>query len=156
MFYSIATHPAIQAAHQAHQARQARQTRHSLNASAALGNAALQAFLESTFSDLKPESPAPTEPTAASAASAEKASESHFSLALDVPGLSREQIDIAIEADVVRISSTAEAPRKLSTAYRFPLEIDVQNSSAKLENGVLTLSLAKQIPQSNIAKLAIN
>lgn len=131
MFYSITNRP----------------SRQSLHASAALDNAALQAFLESTFSVLKQEIPKP--------ASADE-EDNIFKLVLDVPGLTREQIAIAIEADVVRISSNADAPRKLNTAYRFPTEIDAQNSSAKLENGVLTLSLGKQVLANKVVKLDIN
>ncbi|MDP3412203.1 MAG: Hsp20/alpha crystallin family protein, partial [Polaromonas sp.] len=71
-------------------------------------------------------------------------------------GLAKEQLDIGIEGDVVRISSKADAPRSVKAAYRFPLEIDTAASAAKLENGVLTLTLAKKIPVSNVTQLAIS
>jgi HSP20 family molecular chaperone IbpA len=134
MFYSVTTRP----------------SRQSFKASAALDNAALQAFFESTYSnlkqDLKQDNPKPAEPD-------EK--EGFFSLTLDVPGLTREQIDISVEVDVVRINSTADALRKFNTVYRFPVAIDVQSSHAKLENGVLSLSLSKQILSSKRVKLSI-
>ena len=76
-------------------------------------------------------------------------------LQLDVPGLAREQLDIGIEGDVVRVSSKDDAPRKVKAAWRFPLEIDTANSSAKLENGVLTLTLGKKVPVSNVTHLDI-
>lgn len=82
--------------------------------------------------------------------------EKAYSLQLDVPGLAKEQLDIGIEGDVVRISSKAEAPRSVKAAWRFPLEIDTAASTAKLENGVLTLTLAKKIPVSKVTQLAIN
>lgn len=81
--------------------------------------------------------------------------EKTYSLELDVPGLTREQIDIGIEADVVRVASKADAPRSVKAAWRFPLEIDVQASTAKLENGVLTLTLGKKFPVSKISPLTI-
>ncbi len=56
----------------------------------------------------------------------------------------------------MRISSKADAARALKAAYRFPLEIDVASSTAKLENGVLTLTLGKKIPVSNVSQLAIS
>ena len=46
-------------------------------------------------------------------------------------------------------------PRKVKAAWRFPLEIDTANSSAKLENGVLTLTLGKKVPVSNVTHLDI-
>ncbi len=76
-------------------------------------------------------------------------------LTLDVPGVSREQLDIGIEGDVVRVSSKEDAARKVKAAWRFPLEIDVTASGAKLENGVLTLTLGKKVPVSNVSQLAI-
>jgi HSP20 family protein len=55
----------------------------------------------------------------------------------------------------VRISSKTDAARSVRAAWRFPLEIDVAGSSAKLENGVLSLSLGKKIPESKVAQLPI-
>lgn len=82
--------------------------------------------------------------------------ESSYTLQLDMPGIPKEQLDIGIEGDVVRISSKADAPRQVKAAWRFPLEIDTANSSAKLENGVLQLTLGKKVPVSNVSALLIN
>ncbi|RYF34112.1 MAG: Hsp20/alpha crystallin family protein [Comamonadaceae bacterium] len=79
-----------------------------------------------------------------------------WTLSLDVPGLSRDDLGIAIEGAVVRIESKAEAKRTFKAAYELPLEIDVSASDAKLENGVLTLKLGKRVPVSNVSQLAIN
>ena len=65
-------------------------------------------------------------------------------LTLDVPGLSREQIDIQIDANIVKLENVADAPRKLKLAYELAQEIDVDASEARLENGVLTLRLARK------------
>ena len=81
--------------------------------------------------------------------------EAGYQLQLDVPGLSKEQLDISIEADVVRVTSKADAPRQVKAAWRFPLEVDVAASSATLENGVLTLKLGKKVPVSNVSQLVI-
>lgn len=133
MFYSLATRPA------------SRFQRHS---PALINNGALDKFLDDTLASL---SGARANP-AATVEDGEKA----YSLQLDVPGLAKEQLDIGIEGDVVRISSKAEAPRSVKAAWRFPLEIDTAASTAKLENGVLTLTLAKKIPVSKVTQLAIN
>jgi len=82
--------------------------------------------------------------------------EKTWTLSLDVPGLSREDLSIGIEGAVVRIESKAEAKRQVKAAYELPLEVDAAASEAKLENGVLTLKLVKKLPVSNVAQLAIN
>jgi HSP20 family molecular chaperone IbpA len=82
--------------------------------------------------------------------------EKSWTLSFDVPGLSRDELTVAIEGAVVRIESKAEAKRQFKAAYELPQDIDVAASEAKLENGVLTLKLGKLIPVSNIAQLAIN
>lgn len=79
-----------------------------------------------------------------------------WTLSLDVPGLAREELSIGIEGAVVRIESKAEAKRPLKAAYELPQEIDVAHSEAKLENGVLTLKLAKLAPVSRVQPLAVN
>ncbi|MES2182943.1 MAG: Hsp20/alpha crystallin family protein [Pseudomonadota bacterium] len=79
-----------------------------------------------------------------------------WTLQLDVPGLAREQLTIGIEGAVVRIDSVKEAPRAFNASYELPQDIDVVASSARLENGVLTLTLGKKVPVSNVAQLAIN
>ena len=79
-----------------------------------------------------------------------------WTLTLDVPGLSRDDLTIGIEGAVVRIESKAEAKRQIKAAYELPQDIDVAASEAKLENGVLSLKLGKLVPVSNVAQLAIN
>ena len=78
-----------------------------------------------------------------------------WTLSLDVPGLSREDLDIGIEGAVVRIDSKAEAKRQFKAAYELPLDIDAGASEATLENGVLTLKLAKRVPVSQVTPLLI-
>jgi len=79
-----------------------------------------------------------------------------YTLRFDVPGVSREQLSIGIEANVVRLETLPEAARQYKAAYELPQDIDVAASEAKLENGVLTLKLAKVQPESKVTKLAIN
>lgn len=79
-----------------------------------------------------------------------------YEFAFDVPGVSREQLSIGIEGNVIRIETLPEAKRQYKAAYELPQDIDVAKSEAKLENGVLTLKLAKVLPESKAVKLAIN
>lgn len=79
-----------------------------------------------------------------------------YEFTFDVPGVSREQLSIGIEGNVIRIETLPEAKRQYKAAYELPQDIDVSKSEAKLENGVLTLKLAKVLPESKAVKLAIN
>ena len=81
--------------------------------------------------------------------------EKAYRLNFDVPGVSREQLHIEIEDNLVRISTHEDAPRQYRGSYELPQEIDAANSSAKLENGVLTLELVKRVPVSKATTLSI-
>ena len=72
--------------------------------------------------------------------------EQAWTVTLDVPGVTREQLSIDVDGSVVRVKTVADAPRQNPAAYELPAEIDAEATSAKLENGVLTLSLAKKKP----------
>jgi HSP20 family protein len=84
-----------------------------------------------------------------------KQDETAFHLALDMPGVTREQLAITIEDSVVRIHSREGAPRHYRAAYELPTEIDATQSEAKLENGVLTLKLFKKLPVNNAIEIAV-
>lgn len=77
-------------------------------------------------------------------------------LQLDVPGLTREQLTISIEGAVVRVQSVEGAPRQVQRAWELATEVDASASTAKLENGVLTLTLARVEPASKAATLTIH
>lgn len=81
--------------------------------------------------------------------------ENAFTLTLDMPGIAKEQLSISIEGAVVRIQSKEDAPRRYRAAYELPQDVDSAQSEAKLENGVLTLKLAKQVPVNNATELTI-
>ena len=81
--------------------------------------------------------------------------EQSWTLSIDVPGVAKDQLNIAIEGAVVRIDSTEAAARKVKASYELPLAVDAANSTASLENGVLTLKLAKKLPVRQIAQLSI-
>ena len=85
-----------------------------------------------------------------------KEEDQHWELSIDVPGVSREQLAIAIEGTTVRVSTVEGAPRQYRKAYEFTQDVDAAASSAKLENGVLTLTLAKLVPQSKATTLSID
>ncbi len=78
-----------------------------------------------------------------------------YSLSLDLPVVAKDQLDILIESNQLRIETKPEASRAYRAAYEFPTDLDAARSEAKLESGVLTVKLAKQAPQSNAVSLAI-
>jgi len=82
--------------------------------------------------------------------------ETSFTLSIDVPGIAKDQLSIAIEGAVVRISSKEGAVRKYRAAYELPQELDATLSDAKLELGVLTLKLAKKVPVKSETEIVIH
>jgi len=78
-----------------------------------------------------------------------------WTVTLDLPGVAREDLAISIEGAVARIETKAEAKRQFKAAYELPQDIDAEATTAKLENGVLTLSLAKKQPVSNVRQIEV-
>ena len=81
--------------------------------------------------------------------------EKAWTLSLDLPGVNREDLNIAIEGAIVRVETRAEAQRQYRAAYELGEEIDAEATTARLENGVLTLVLAKQKPVSKARTIEV-
>ena len=77
-------------------------------------------------------------------------------LQLDVPGLARDQLQITIEGKQVRLQSLESAPRQVRRAWELPEDIDASTSTAKLENGVLTLTLVRLVPADKAVQLVVH
>ena len=78
-----------------------------------------------------------------------------WTVTLDLPGVAREQLSVEIEGAVVRIETAKEASRRFKAAYELPEDIDTEAASARLENGVLTLTLGKKQPVSNARRIEV-
>ena len=78
-----------------------------------------------------------------------------FTIQLDVPGLSREQLQLELQDKTVRLNSVEGAPRSVQRAWKLPAAIDATHSKAALENGVLTLTLATHQPEPTVQTLSI-
>ena len=76
-------------------------------------------------------------------------------LSVDVPGLAREQLQLRIEDHMVHLHSVEGAPRQVRRSWELPHEIDVPASSAKLDLGVLTLTLQRRKPVDKTVTLNI-
>jgi HSP20 family protein len=92
--------------------------------------------------------------TASSGVSVEQ-DDKAWTVTLDLPGVAREDLAINIEGAVARIETKQEAKRQFKAAYELPQDIDAEATTAKLENGVLTLSLAKKQPVSNVRQIEV-
>jgi HSP20 family molecular chaperone IbpA len=77
-------------------------------------------------------------------------------LQLDVPGLAREQLQISIEGKVVQVQSVEGAPRQVQRAWELAEDIDAAASTAKLEHGVLTLTLVRLAPADKSVQLVVH
>lgn len=110
-------------------------------------------FLDDVLADAAPRATRNTQPSTQPAITQDEKS---VTLTFDLPGVSREQLSIGVEANVVRIETVADAPRHYKMAYELPQDIDVAQSEAKLDNGVLTLKLGKLVPVSKAIQIAIN
>jgi HSP20 family molecular chaperone IbpA len=78
-----------------------------------------------------------------------------YTLQMDVPGVSKTELLIKIEDQIVRLETQEQASRKYNLSFELPLAIDPSMSQAKLENGVLSLSLSKKQIASNVSVLEV-
>jgi HSP20 family protein len=81
--------------------------------------------------------------------------EQAWTVTLDVPGVAREQLAIDVDGAVVRVKTVEGAPRQYQAAYELPEAIDADATSARLENGVLTLTLGKKKPVVTARQIAV-
>lgn len=78
-----------------------------------------------------------------------------WTLTVDMPGVAKEQLALNIEGRLVRIETSAESRRQFKGSYELPHDIDPDACEARLENGVLTVKLAKREPQKTGHQIAI-
>ncbi len=82
-----------------------------------------------------------------------------FEVALDVCGVPREQIDVRLEDGRLTVSGTRELDEgdefchyrerqvgRFARAFTFRVPVDADGIEAKLADGVLTLTIPKQLP----------
>jgi len=78
-----------------------------------------------------------------------------WTLTVDMPGVTKEHLSLQIDGRLVRIETGAESKRQFKASYELPNDIDPQACEARLENGVLTVKLAKREPQKTGRQIAI-
>jgi HSP20 family protein len=98
-------------------------------------------------------------------------SDTAYTLSYDLPGLSKDQLKVTVQGRRVTIEANAAAANEAKEGERviyrersaaqyartvsLPAEVDQSTSSARFENGVLTLTLAKRVP-TGATQLNIN
>lgn len=85
-----------------------------------------------------------------------------YNLSVDVPGVKAEDMTIKVEANTLRVSgfrkrttSDGKSSEERKFDYRLTLgdDVDVDNISANLENGVLQLTAPKKKPEEPKARV---
>jgi HSP20 family molecular chaperone IbpA len=82
--------------------------------------------------------------------------EKSWTISMDLPGVGREQVSVSVEGKLVRIETSQDARRQFKALYELPQEINAEGSEAKLENGVLTLRLAKVEPVASGRQIEVH
>jgi len=126
---------------------------HSLSAADALTRSKAYAQVGRLVRDLSGSSAAQAPKLAASPLQED---DKAYSFSLDLPGVGKEHLRIQIEDTVLRVETLEGAPRRYRAVYEFAQEIDSASSQARMEHGVLHLSLTKKLPVSKAAELSIS
>lgn len=98
-------------------------------------------------------------------------SESGYTVKLEMPGVAKENVKVAIEGRQISVQAQSERTEErkegdrivyrersassFARSFTLPVEVDQAESGAKLENGVLTLTLPKRSARS-AAQITVN
>lgn len=97
-------------------------------------------------------------------------SENSFTVTAEMPGVAKEDIHVIIEGNLVTIRAEVKQHDReekensvhseryfgaIARSFQLPVEIDEAQSSAKSDNGVLILTLAKKKPASSSRRLTV-
>ena len=126
---------------------------HSLSAADALTRSKAYAQVGRLVRDLSGSSAAPAPKLAAGPLQED---DKAYSFSLDLPGIGKEHLRIQIEDTVLRVETLEGAPRSYRAVYEFGQEIDGPSSQARVEHGVLHLSLTKKLPINKATELSIS
>ena len=101
-----------------------------------------------------------------------KETEAAYSVQAEVPGASREEIQVSLDGNVVTLraeikqeDSTAKDEKVLrseryfgavSRSFQMPMDIDAAQAKAKYDNGVLTLTLPKKRAAGGVQRLVMD
>lgn len=93
-----------------------------------------------------------------------------YTVTAEVPGVAKEDIHVAIDGNTITLSAEVRQHDRqekensvhseryygsISRSFQLPVDIDEAQSSAKSDNGVLTLTLAKKKPGNGSRRLTV-
>jgi len=80
-------------------------------------------------------------------------SDNALRIVLDIPGVGPDDVDITVEADELRLSTTGS--RRYHRSFRLPDTVDTESIEATVRDGLLTIDLPKA-ERARPRKLTIN
>lgn len=72
-----------------------------------------------------------------------KEDENNYYMNFDLPGFSKDDIELTIEKDMISLSAKNKNRREVQYMISSPAGIDTKGITANLENGVLSITLPK-------------
>ena len=97
-------------------------------------------------------------------------SDNAYTVTAEIPGVAKDDIHVAVEGTTVTLRAEVKQHDRqekenamhseryygaISRSFQLPVEIDESQSSAKSDNGVLTLTLAKKKPNNSSRRLTV-
>lgn len=97
-------------------------------------------------------------------------SENAYTVTAEVPGVAKDDIHVAVEGNTITLRAEVRQHDRqekenavhseryygvISRSFQLPVDIDESQSSARSDNGVLTLTLAKKKPNNGSRRLTV-
>lgn len=97
-------------------------------------------------------------------------SENAYTVTAEVPGVAKDDIHVAVEGNTITLRAEVRQHDQqekenavhseryygvISRSFQLPVDIDESQSSARSDNGVLTLTLAKKKPNNGSRRLTV-
>lgn len=70
--------------------------------------------------------------------------ENQYSFTLELPGFKQEHLDVTLDKDILTVTAKRES-RSFKQSFRVPQGVNAEKIEAKIEDGVLSISLGKNI-----------
>jgi HSP20 family protein len=75
-----------------------------------------------------------------------KHEENNIVVTLDIPGVAKENVEIEFETNILTVTAKRDEEKTYNGKWKISQDVNAEKISAKLENGVLSLTLPKKKP----------